>query len=327
MSQEQQPSKQIAGDRVLKWLGLDPNKWTVGDRCWALLGVGIGLAIVLIAICSYVFFSDWEWTGLTEPKLRTFWDWLKLLIVPIVLALGGYMFTRSEARREQHLADQRAQDEALQAYLDKMSELLIDGGLHKKSNPYGPTRVTARTRTLAILRQLDGVRKRIVLLFLRESRLINSKARCWEGRLAAHPRLVGLKGADLKNADLRGARLISTSGWEAVSLEGADLEGANVEGAHLERADLRKVVLIGANLRGVHLNGTKAQDGADLSGADLRGADLSGANLSNANLRDARGWTDDQLSRASSLEGAIMPNGQKYEDWLKSKGRGEDGGE
>ena len=27
---------------------------------------------------------------------------------------------------------QRAQDEALQAYLDKMSDLLIDKGLHKK---------------------------------------------------------------------------------------------------------------------------------------------------------------------------------------------------
>ena len=35
---------------------------------------------------------------------------------------------------------------------------------------------------------------------------------------------------------------------------------------------------------------------------------------------------NEQLERqAASLEGAIMPNGQKYEDWLKSKGRGEDG--
>jgi hypothetical protein len=29
--------------------------------------------------------------------------------------------------------------------------------------------------------------------------------------------------------------------------------------------------------------------------------------------------------QAESLEGATMPNGQKYEDWLRSKGRGEDG--
>jgi hypothetical protein len=41
-------------------------------------------------------------------------------------------------------------------------------------------------------------------------------------------------------------------------------------------------------------------------------------------------WTDDQLDAyrldaAKSLEGATMPNGQKYEDWLKSKGSGKDG--
>ena len=30
-------------------------------------------------------------------------------------------------------------------------------------------------------------------------------------------------------------------------------------------------------------------------------------------------------SVCGSLEGATMPNGQKYEDWLKSKDRGEDG--
>jgi hypothetical protein len=59
----------------------------------------------------------------------------------------------------------------------------------------------------------------------------------------------------------------------------------------------------------------------DLSRADLTYADLSGANLSHAT-----GKTGEQLDgQASSLEGVIMPNGQKYEEWLKSEGRGEDG--
>ena len=35
--------------------------------------------------------------------------------------------------------------------------------------------------------------------------------------------------------------------------------------------------------------------------------------------------TDKQLDQARSLEGATMPNGQKYEDWLKSNGRESDG--
>jgi Pentapeptide repeats (8 copies) len=67
--------------------------------------------------------------------------------------------------------------------------------------------------------------------------------------------------------------------------------------------------------------------GADLSGAnltdaadDLRGADLSFADLSGANLRGAEGITNEEVEQqAASLEGATMPNGQKYEDWLKDK--------
>ncbi len=53
------------------------------------------------------------------------WDWLKLLIVPVVLAIGGYLFTRSENRATQAAAERRAQDEALQAYLDQMSNMLL----------------------------------------------------------------------------------------------------------------------------------------------------------------------------------------------------------
>jgi hypothetical protein len=39
-----------------------------------------------------------------------------------------------------------------------------------------------------------------------------------------------------------------------------------------------------------------------------------------ADLEGAQG----QLADTRSLQGATMPNGQKYENWLKSKGRAED---
>jgi uncharacterized protein YjbI with pentapeptide repeats len=64
---------------------------------------------------------------------------------------------------------------------------------------------------------------------------------------------------------------------------------------------------------------------ADLSEADLSEADLSDANLMDANLMDAdlssaTGVTNERLERqANTLQGATMPNGQKYEDWLKDK--------
>ena len=56
-------------------------------------------------------------------------------------------------------------------------------------------------------------------------------------------------------------------------------------------------------------------------GADLNGTVLYDANLSGANLSNATGKTAQQLDgQAGSLEGAIMPNGQKHEEWLKSRG-------
>ena len=65
---------------------------------------------------------------------------------------------------------------------------------------------------------------------------------------------------------------------------------------------------------------------ADLSGVILFEADLSDADLREANLSNAQGITNEELEQqALSLEGATMPNGQKYEDWLKSRGEGDSG--
>jgi uncharacterized protein YjbI with pentapeptide repeats len=65
-------------------------------------------------------------------------------------------------------------------------------------------------------------------------------------------------------------------------------------------------------------------NGANLRGADLFDANLLRANLFGADLTHAKDWTEAQLRAPKSLRRATMPNGQKYEDWLKSKGRGKD---
>ena len=52
--------------------------------------------------------------------------------------------------------------------------------------------------------------------------------------------------------------------------------------------------------------------GAKLSKAYLREADLSFANLGGADYEELE-------QQVESLEGATMPNGQKYEDWLMSQ--------
>jgi hypothetical protein len=172
----------------------------------------------------------------------TLWDWIKLLIVPAVIAAGGLWFNRQQRERELETAERRTQDEALQAYLDQMSGMLIPASKDLpslyKARPGDSLSSVARARTLTVLPRLDGGRKARVVPFVYESGLISSARRALD-----------LKGADLREAD-------------------------------------------------------------------LRYANLSGANLTDANVTQ---W---QLEQARSLEGATMPNGQKYEDWLEDRREG-----
>lgn len=237
---------------------------------------------------------------------KTNWDWLKALILPAVVAalgtLGGAWFTR-----------ERSRETALQAYLDKMSELLIEKRIHREYGRYADTRVTARARTLAVLRQLDRKRKSTILLFLREARLINKQQYTREGRVS-YPRVVGLRGADLSGAHLRCAQLVSTDGKEAISLEDADLRGAdlrraNLMGADLGGTDLRGADLWDANLMGVNINVSEETGRA----ADLTGTNLTDANLCGANLRGAKGVNREKLeAQTKFLKDATMPDGSVH---------------
>ena len=110
------------------------------------------------------------------------------------------------------------------------------------------------------------------------------------------------------------SRLIFAEDRVVLDLKGADLVETNLSGA----------ILIEARLRGTNLSEADLSDAypieAKLSRAILHGAYLEDADLRGADLRDVQGVTDEELDQqAKSLEGATMPNGQKYEDWLKTR--------
>jgi uncharacterized protein YjbI with pentapeptide repeats/cell division protein FtsB len=297
--------------------------------------------------------SRWGFRGMTVR------DWLPIvgaLLVPLVLALGIWAITwqldklenqRAEAERE--LVEQRAQDEALQAYLDQMSQLILDRNLleveqgNPVHEPGDPVHTLAQARTSTAILRLDAQHNESVTHFLITSSLsVRSKdsARLLRGSTLSHAKLSGahLPNADLGDADLSGADL-SNALMVNANLIGADLSGANLSNtlldnadlmAHLPNADLSGANLIGADLSDANLFSADLSDanliGADLSRANLSDANLSDANLENANLGGADGITNEELEQqADSLVGADMPNGQTYEDWLKSKFRKEDG--
>src|SRR5215213_8243926 len=255
-------------------------------------------------------------------------NWLPIagaLLVSLVIALGIWGITwqleklenqRAEAERE--LAEQRAQDEALQAYLDQMSQLILDRKL-LEAEPGDPVHTLAQARTSTAILRLDAEHNESVTHFLVTSDLsVRSKdsPRLLRGSTLSHAKLSGahLPNADLGDAELSGADLSNALLLNA-NLIGTDLSGASLIGADLSDANLFSADLSDANLIG-----------ADLSRSVLDNANLSGAVLDNANLGGADGITNEELDqKAVSLEGADMPNGQKYEDWLKSELREEDG--
>jgi uncharacterized protein YjbI with pentapeptide repeats len=254
----------------------------------------------------------------------TLWDWIKLLIVPAVIAGGGLWFNAQQREREQHVEKEREQAEALQTYLEQISQLLVDRErpLHK-AQPGDSLSTVARATTLNVLLRLDGERKRSVLLFLAEANLIG-KSRPTIPLGGADLREALLHYADLSNTnlsgiDLSGASLFFANLYET-DLSYADLSRANLNFAQMFRANLYKTdlsyadlsgaLLMEANLSNTHLNNANLFN-VIVSGADLRGVDLTGA----------LGMSNDELEeQAAILEGAIMPNGQMYEDWLKSRG-------
>src|SRR5215203_2618444 len=297
--------------------------------------------------------SRWGFRGMTVR------DWLPIggaLLVALVIALGSWAITwqlqklenqRAEAERE--LAEQRAQDEALQAYLDQMSHLILDRQLLEVEQgdpvhePGDPVHTLAQVRTSTAILRLDAEHNESVTHFLITSGLsVRSKdsPRLLRGSTLSHAKLSGahLPNADLGDADLSGADLSNALLLNAnlinADLSGADLSNALLDNAdlvaHLPNADLSSANLIGADLSDANLIGADLSEanliGADLSRAVLDNANLSNAVLDNANLGGADGITNAELEQqAVSLEGADMPNGQKYEDWLKSELREEDG--
>ena len=290
-----------------------------------------------------------RWAGIRGSTLR---DWLPILIallIPLVIFYGTTQITQeqanSEAKRaeaERELAEQRAQDEALQAYLDQMSQLMLERKL-LEAEQGDPVHTLAQALTSTAILRLDAEHNESVTHFLITSNLcMRSKdsARLLRGSTLSHAKLSGahLPNADLGDADLSGADL-SNALMVNANLIGADLSGADLSNtllvnadlvAHLPNADLSGANLIGANLSDANLFSADLSDanliGADLSRAVLDNANLSNAVLDNANLGGADGITNEELEQqALSLEGADMPNGQKYEDWLKSKLRKEDG--
>jgi hypothetical protein len=308
------------GEDAMKWLR---SWWQQIKKHRVAIEVGIILVGVIVLGFAVVWFNGTGFDGYNQvttahtisgPSAGTvvrtevyqpgkaLWDWLNLVgILAIPAEVAWYTVQQGKVSERENTDNQR--HAVLQAYIDKMSELLLNGHLAERTADGQPkpvdkqVRDVARVRTITVLVQLDARRVGYVFAFLREAELMSATK--------------DDNAISLKNADLHAVN------WSQADLRGADLRQANLSGACLQRADLRDANLRGANLRGANLSGaiffSKIWVSRGLASTipfSTNFADLSEANLSGANLLGAK-VTTEQLDKATALQGAILPDGTK----------------
>jgi hypothetical protein len=244
--------------------------------------ITMGIIVLLMAFLAFALAVHWfglDWTGFNggyhkisiatdikpppqkttkteeQQPVKTFWDWLLLLAavaIPVVAGFGAAWFTAQHGKVSERENRDNQREKALQDYIDKMSELLLDkDNPLRESKPEDEVRTIARVRTITILSQLDARRIGYVFTFLREAELMSNE-------LASS--IVSLRQADLRKIN-----------WGQADLREANFMDADLTGATISQADLSKSDLSGANL----------------SEATLSRADISGANLGRASVSDA----------------------------------------
>lgn len=303
---------------------------------WLFIIVGI-IVLPIILVRVIILGYNLPFTGFNGQPVpeyqptKTLWDWLQLLIIPAVLAVGATIFNRLFDKRSRDIASDQQQETALQDYLKEMSNLLTTDHFGE-SGPESPLKDIARARTLIVLPDLDPLRKGRVLRFLYVTGLINGKdksfvdlcganfsnLRIHETKLnSEYLQMTGTR-ISLKNANLQGA-IFRDASLEQVDLCGACLDNAYASNADLNitwlcnKASMKKARLNGSNLyrtclrraqmQGVQLRGAYLRE-ADLQRVNLQDADLQAANLQKAHLEEA--YLQGADLREADLRGAHL---------------------
>ena len=251
------------------------------------------------------------------------------------LLISGAVFTSQLVNVA--LEDQRAQDSALQAFLDQLSQGDTFSEL-RTAPAIGHKRAILRAKMQTLLLQLDEERKGVVLSFLHGAKLSRKKeitpyeltrTGSEERRESWNYPILTLDGIDFSRTKRNSSTKLTFDDLRGIILRSAKLSNVNLSGANLRYADLR-----GADLRGAVLRKATPKDAdespeefrtevdrakirgkfpAGLMETDLSGANLRGADLREADLSGAVGITNEELEQqADSLKGATMPDGSKH---------------
>ncbi|CAF1425139.1 unnamed protein product [Didymodactylos carnosus] len=153
--------------------------------------------------------------------------------------------------------------------------------------------IVARTITLYALRQLDSVRQGYIIQYLYDLNLITT-----------NHTFVNISAVDLTNT------IFPKGVYNSIDLSRTILENATLQQISLINANFAVAIMHNVKLQLSNCTNVNFMF-AQLQSSDFTNVDVTNATFSNTNLRGSNINTD-QLLKAKTLQGAILPNGTVY---------------
>jgi uncharacterized protein YjbI with pentapeptide repeats len=257
---------------------------------------------------------------------KTLWDWMALLIVPLVIVAATAVLSYFESERENKRAEalrvaevnrvdaqrkadieradallevenrraqaqQRIEDDSvkqtlLESYIRDISDLLLHEGLFKPKPSVPIGEQPPDSSDVSPVKQIARARTLTTVRQLDGARKALLLQFLYESNLIGAFTKEGLGGTSINVIGADPIINLSGADLRDANLFRADLEDADLSGGNLFRANLFHANLSRASLFGADLSFANLTD-ADLGGANLTDADLGGANLEDANLTGA----------------------------------------
>ena len=108
-------------------------------KCVSSKTAGIVVVVLTALVILVLYLYRFSWSGFgsyINPKGefqrdKTLWDWMQLLVVPVLLAGFAAWFTCQRERLARDIEESRTREARLQNYFDRMTELLLDRNLSR----------------------------------------------------------------------------------------------------------------------------------------------------------------------------------------------------
>lgn len=248
------------------------------------------IIIIIIAFSLYIGYNaifpydSPEWMGLAPydavkngPEPKKLWDWLDLLIIPLSVAIIGWIYKEYEKSKDEKKDFENKQNETLDSYFRVISDLIIKSNL-LDINLNKESKIIARTRTIVAIEILNDERKGQVLQFLYESKLINNN-------------IIELLGANFKSSEVSGIVLKDTT------IKGVYFCDSKFIRSYLDRSvftacDFTNSDFSDSSMQNTNLSYTKLINckliNIDLTTVDFEGADLTNADLTNSIILESQ---------------------------------------